>query len=343
MFVLCSNIKIGVYTFKPNEVKVSKSVYQYADRAVIKTPISARIVQAGAPPLSVETAKQFTEGDRVLIQLGYNGSLTTEFEGFVSRVNFTQPLEVECEGFSYILRKAHYKPRTFVNAPLKDVLQYLVAGTEIKLAKDVIDSNFRFQIDKLSTDGKSGTDILEKIKRDSNETVRFFFIGNTLYAGMQWLQLQPDVKYQLGWNVIKDGQLKLREAKNNVVTVVAYAEQKDGTRLKAQKTNATQSSKKKIEVAREGIYGNVINLRPKGIKDQQTLEGIAKTKYDNINYDGYEGKITTFLIPYCGIAYGAFIDDKKYPERAGKYLVESVETTYGMQGARREIGIGHKL
>jgi hypothetical protein len=338
MFALCSNITIGKYGFKPHDVKITKSVYQYADRAVIKMPISARIKQDGILSESVETAKQFNEGDKVFIQLGYNGSLTTEFEGFVSRVNFTQPLEVECEGYSYQLRQQNYN-RTFINTDLKQILQFLIAGTDITLDKAIPS----FKLDKLILQHTSGTEALELIKRISQDTIRFFFIGKTLYAGLQWLQIQPDVQYRLGWNVIKDGQLKLRDAKNQNITVEVYWEEKDGTRKLLQANNGTVSNPTKKVVNTEGISGGKVVMRPKGITDQATLKTIADAKLSSLSYTGYEGKITTFLVPYCGIAYGAIITDKKYPERSGKYLVESVETTYGMSGARRSVGIGIKL
>lgn len=338
MFALTSNITVGKYTFKPHEVRVNKSVYEYADRATIKIPISARIKQNGIVSESVETARQFDEGDKVLIQLGYNGSLTTEFEGFVSRVNFTQPVEIECEGYSWQLRQQTYR-KTFVQSQLRAVLQFLITGTDI-----VLDNNIPSVIlDKLVLQSHSGTETLELIKRISQDTIRFFFIGKTLYAGLQWLQIQPDVKYQMGWNVIKDGQLKLREAKNQDVVVEAHWEEKDGTRKKLQVKNTSPNNPVKKVIATEGISGEKLIIRPKGISDYNTLDSIAKAKHSQLTYNGYEGKITTFLVPYCGIAYGAIINDLKYPERSGKYLVESVETVYGMSGARRSIGIGIQL
>ena len=338
MFALTSNITVGKYAFKPHEVKINKSVYEYADKAVIKIPITARIKQKGLTPKSIETARQFNEGDKVLIQLGYNDSLTTEFEGFVARVNFTQPAEIECEGYSWQLRQQNYL-KTFINTELKTVLQFLITETDIVLDKNIPS----FKLDKLVLQSHSGTETLELIKRISQDTIRFFFIGKTLYAGLVWLQIQPDVKYQMGWNVIKDGQLKLRQAKNQDVVVEAHWEEKDGTRKKLQVNNSSQNKPIKKVVATEGISGEKLIIRPKGISDYNTLDAIAKAKHTSLTYNGYEGKITTFLIPYCGICYGAIINDKKYPERSGKYLVESVETTYGMGGARRSVGIGIQL
>ena len=84
-------------------------------------------------------------------------------------------------------------------------------------------------------------------------------------------------------------------------------------------------------------------VRTTAVTDAATLKNMALAAQYKFNYDGYEGKITGFLQPYCEPAYMAYIEDKKYPERTGTYNVESTEVTYGMRGARRIVGIGIKL
>jgi hypothetical protein len=41
-------------------------------------------------------------------------------------------------------------------------------------------------------------------------------------------------KYRLGWNVIKDGNLKLREAKNQEVVIKYVGEKKTGEKVEVQ-------------------------------------------------------------------------------------------------------------
>ena len=86
MFVLGSYITIGKYYMKPHDVRVQKSIYEYVDKATIKLPISARLININRTTESsiiktVQTAQQFQQGDFVSIKLAYNGSLNTEFEG----------------------------------------------------------------------------------------------------------------------------------------------------------------------------------------------------------------------------------------------------------------------
>lgn len=331
------------------EVKISKSMLQFTDRAVIKLPITARIKRAGEVITeSVETAKQFSEGDAVQIDLGYNGSLKTEFIGFISRINFTAPLEVECEGYSYQLRKRTYT-KTFVKTSLLDVLKFLVQGTDIVLDEKQIPG---FPIEKFMMDGESGTEALEKLKKLTDNTLSIIFTGNVLYAGLLGLDYKnlknfpekPGVTYRLGWNVIKDNNLKLREAKNQDVIVNYIGEKKDGTKEKVTANGKTRTREKVVKTtAAAGTSGETKTFKSQTINDRGSLQQMAEAKQLQLSYDGYEGKITAFLQPYCEPAYRAALEDKKYPERSGNYLVESVEVTYSTAGARRIVGIGLKL
>jgi hypothetical protein len=45
------------------------------------------------------------------------------------------------------------------------------------------------------------------------------------------------------------------------------------------------------------------------------------------------------LQPYSEPGYTAALTDEKFPERSGNYLIDSIEVNYGMQGARRIVGI----
>jgi hypothetical protein len=322
VFVLTSDITIGGYKkIKPHEVKIQKSLFSYVDRATVKVPSTARLKQAGTiVTMSTDTAKLIKEGDEVRIDLGYNGSLKNEFIGFVSRVNFTTPVEIECEGYSYQLRKKQYLKR-FKNTTLKELLAHLVEGTDITLSPLIPE----LKIAKWTMHSQSGTEVLEDMKK--HLLVDFFFTGKELYGGLRLLKHKADVKYRLGWNVIKDGNLKLREAKNQQVIIHIVGEKADGTKV----------------TGKAGQNGEVKKIKNANVTDQATLNAMAAKQQNKLSYDGYEGRITAFLQPYCEPGYRAVLQDRKYPERSGNYVVESIEVTYGTSGARRIVGIGEKL
>ena len=332
MFVLQSDITIGAYKHvKPHNVRIKKSLYEYVDRAVTQLPASAILVhEKRESTTTVETAKQFAEGDFVNIKLGYNDSFQTEFEGFVSRINFTQPCEIECEGYSYLLRIRQYTG-VYKSIQLKALLHMLVDGTGILLDENIPD----FLIEKIILEGKSGTAILENIKDISSGLIRIYFRGKTLYAGLLYVKdgslssaTVSQVKYKLGWNVIKDNNLKYRTAKSYNVTVIYKGRKKDGSMVEVQSGDGT---------------GEKIETKTAEITDVASLQQLADAHRAAISYDGYEGKITAFLQPYCEHGYRALLTDDRYPQRNGRYLVDSIEISYGMQGARRTVGLAFKL
>lgn len=105
MFALCCEIKIGPVSFKSvHDVKVKRSLYDLMATATIKVPVTAVLKHAGEPPTHIETAQAIKVGDKVEIKLGYDGSLNTEFIGYVKRLNYKVPLEIECEDEYYKLR-----------------------------------------------------------------------------------------------------------------------------------------------------------------------------------------------------------------------------------------------
>ena len=93
MFALCCDIKIGSVSFKSvHDVRIKRSLYDLAATAVIKVPVTAVLKHAGEPPTHIETAQAVKAGDPVEIKLGYDGSLNTEFKGYVKRLNYKVPL-----------------------------------------------------------------------------------------------------------------------------------------------------------------------------------------------------------------------------------------------------------
>jgi hypothetical protein len=336
MFVLNSCITIGSFKkVKPHEVKITKSVHEYVDRAFIHVPTTARLQRAGEVITeSADTAKQFKEGDFVNINLGYNGKLVNEFKGFVTKINFKTPIEVECEGYSYQLRKNQYL-KVFKNTKLIDILTFLIADTDITINKKHLSD---VMITKLVLQKNNGVEALEMIKKMLNNLVKIYFQGSVLCAELfPVVPFAETAFYKLGWNVVKDDSLKLKEPKNEDITVVYKHTSVDGTRIKG-------THKLKQIVTKGKATGNGETKEVKSsIKDEATLSKLAKADANKQSYKGYEGKIKTFLQPYCEPAWRASITDAKYPERSGIYLVESTEVTYGMGGARRTVGIGIKL
>lgn len=323
---LNSNIKIGQYRFSGvHNIIIEKSIHEYADRAHIYLPTSSVVKQQGATTESVQTAKRFKVGDFVHIQLGYNGKLKSEFKGFVKQIHPNTPCEIECEGYSWLLRNKRNIKVSWKKTTLKNILQKVVEGTDIQL-HDAIPS---ITLDNIAINDASGTQVLQYLKDLLKGVLAIYFIDDVLYAGLSYIDtVSHSVKYQLGYNTKESSSLKYKRAEDTDVQVEIIFKKPDGT---AQTTKA-------------GKAGGVIRKENiSAVSDLDTLKDIAQARLLQENYDGYEGKINTLLQPYCAPAWRAELVNKRYPERNGNFFTESVKTTFGTDGAQRDIELGIKL
>ncbi len=327
MFVPGSKISIGKFTFKGvNSVTITKSILEIAQRAVIKIPASAVLKQTGSNiTTSVQTAHQFTVGDKVSIDLAYDDDFNNEFVGFVTRVNLTTPVEIECEGYSYQLRKKKNIAKSWKTTTLVDVLKEVVSGTDVKLHPKIPN----IPLKNLVINKASGTQVIEYLKELLKGALTAYFIDDVLYVGLKYEDATDGVaEYRLGYNTIADTELKYRAAKDEEVNIEFQIREPNG----------------KQKTISEGKTGGVTRRETlSAVTDTKYLEEIAKAKLLQQSYDGYEGSINVFLQPYVEHGYTAKITDNKYKEREGNYFVVAVSTEYGQSGAHRKVEIGIKL
>lgn len=319
MFVMCCHIKIGGVSFKAvNDILIKRSVYNLAATAMIRIPVTAVLKYAGKPPTYIETARALKVGDPVVIRLGYDGSLNEEFKGYVKRLNYTVPLEVECEDEYYQTRSVNCvfsKKSTSLRSCLNEILPAIRIGycTDLTLKNFVINN-------------KPGSWVLGLLKKEYGLTV-FFDLDGKLYLGRTTDFTGAIVKYRLRYNVIRDSELKYQLADDVKLKVKAVCYYKDGTKIEG-------------EIGEDG--GEKKTLYYYDVKDATELKELATLELKRYSYDGYRGKIETFLLPYVQPCMVAEIDDPVYSERNGAYLVESVETRFGTGGGRRTVEIGIK-
>ena len=331
-FELNSAITIGNYTFKGvHDVRVRRSLRSYTDAAWIRLP-SKGFIQKGANTEEVTTGNLFQDGDKVVIKLGYNGDLKTEFEGFVKRRNLAMPLEIECEGYCRQLRLDVNMKGNYQEVTLKKLLTDMCKGTDIK-----VDCKVDITFTGLRMADADGYAVLEHVKRMTQNALTIFFIEPKLLwvgltstpylAGTKVFSL-PTVSYRLGYNAIKDSDLKERVPNEKVVVVI------NGVTVSGDPVRT--QSKDKVAKRREKYFLN-------NVKGEAALKSIAEELANVRNYTGYEGSINGFLQPFAEPGYDAVIKDSRYPLLDGTYLVESTDVTFGVNGARRRVGIGPKL
>jgi len=323
MFRMSCDVKIGSFkAVKPNAVKWSRSVEKFSDSATIKLPAIAALKKDGDTYERVQTGLQFKEGMPVTINAGYDGNNQLRFKGFVRRINYTIPLEVECEGYSYPLRKKLDFSKSYKSTTVKKILEDLVEGTNILLSTAIPD----IPIAKATFQNCTGIQVLEWLKEKCLLTVYFNY--DTLYVGLMQADPKGSARFRLGWNVIKDSELKF----NN---------QKEFAEVRIQVAGRSKDGKKETAFVGQKD-GQVKKLRTL-LTDPEAQQRIAEQARKDILNRGYEGAITAFLIPNVEPGMTAVIDDLKYPERKGKYFVTGVDGDFSSSGGRQKILIGNSL
>ena len=322
--VLRANITLGDYIFKQiNEVVIDRSVDTLSDTATIKMPTSFLLGNEDKGFTRQKLDKAIKPGDEVVIVLMYEGIIEKqEFMGYVKKIKPTIPMEIECEDAIYLIRKRKLN-KLFVNAKLVDVLEYIVAGTGVKLST-VIPA---MQLDRFLLKDVNGAKALQTIKEEFGLAIYIDDDGK-LFAGLkQQLNAINKVEYHFQRNVISN-DLEFTNEEDVSLRVKAIGIAPDNTRIT-------------VEVG--DTEGEERTLHFYNISDKAKLTELANAELLKLKYTGYKGSLTSFLEPDCDRGWSADIVDGNYPEKSGTYFVESTQVTYSDAGARRVVTLGVKL
>jgi hypothetical protein len=262
----------------------------------------------------------------VLIKCGYDGKNRTRFRGFIRRINPKTPLELECEGYSYQLRKKQNINKSYkAGVKLTDILKEVIRGTDIRLSAYIPEITFDSPV---TFNNKKATEVLDWLRDKMLQTV--YFNLNYLYVGLREAQLKPNIILRLGWNVVESNELKFNNDRELADVKISMVQKgKDG------KTDAASKS--------DPDNKNVKQLKLPCRVDKATLKRIEEEQRKKMQNRGYEGAITAFLVPYAEPGMSATIEDKKYPLRTGKYFIEAVEGEFTSSGGRQKVKIASTL
>lgn len=315
MFQINKRISLGNYVLQlVEEVKVIRSVSNLADTCTIKMPVSVlnKRIQ--------ELESKLRRGEKVIVQFGYD-DLVEEFRGYLQRIESqTDGITIYCEDEMFLFRKK-IANRTFKSPSLKQLLEYCVSQLGLNLKIEV---DYEMNFEKFTIFQSEAFDVLKKIQEETKANI--YIQGGTLYCVGQYVQKLGEVIYDFERN-IETADLTWQNASDKKVEIEIVSTTPDGKTIKG--LAGTQGGQK--------ITRNVTNF------NQAALNKIAQEELKRHSYDGYEGKITGWLIPFVLPSYTARIIDQDYPERQGGYFVDAVETTISASGGVRVVSISLKL
>lgn len=316
-FVLDCNITVGKYRFDGvSEVQIVNSRKQLGNTASIKLPnkwsgkFLCNVIQGG---------------DEVSIKLGYNGELCEEFIGYVKDVAFNTPVEIQCEDEFYTLKRIKPTATSFKSTTLKDVLKHLVPSITLIDIPEVTLVNFQVYANK------SVMFALQQL-RDSYG-LEMYFKDKKLFAGVP-LTEKSSVK----------SEVVIYDLERNVIDPKLNYRRKEDVKIRVNAISITPDNKiLKKEVGDDNASTN-LTLHFYGITSEAELQRQAEEKLKVMKYDGFDGSLTTFGLPYIEPGMIAKITDKRFDgAREGKYFCDAVTTSFGISGFRREVKIGRRL
>ena len=320
MFLLACEITIGNYRFRQvNNIRITSSWRTLNDTARIQLP-----------NLNKRLQETFRVGDQVVIKLAYEGVYEgEEFKGYVSRISPNIPFVIECEDELFWFKRTNIK-KVWRKTSLREVVGYLVDKVNESHALDIglMDNIPEVQFEKFRIGNSNAAQALQKIK-DQYGLVAYFRDGK-LFVGLAFTDLLGTVNYSTSWNIIKSN-LTFRRAEDVKLKVKAIGITKGNKKIEPDKPIGDR-------------YGDQRTLYFYNIVDKKKLTELAKAELKKLKYEGMEGNFRTFLVPYAAHGMVANLKDPEYnQERAGNYIINTVETTFGTNGARRKVEIGAKV
>ena len=257
------------------------------------------------------------------VTLAYEGVYSgVEFEGYVKKVKPSIPVSIECEDAMYLLRRKNIS-KSWQKTSLREVLQEVVKDTPIVLADNIPE----MQLDQWIIRNANGTQVLEKLKEEFRLSV-FINDEGKLYAGLSELtNIGQTARYDLNYNIVAN-DLEYRT--------------KEERKLKVRYTYIDKNNKKKT-VEEGDPDGELRTFHTSVVSEEPKLREMARAEMERLKYDGFDGSITSFLVPFATRGMQAHMIDNELKEIDERYFIKKVEITFGRNGSRRQVTIGAKL
>ena len=310
------DIEVGDYKLGMVEkVEIIRSVEQLADSAVVTLP--------GAEyNIALDVEQKIHRGDRIVINLGYEEiGMVQEFVGYVQRIGSDNgAITLECEDDLFLFRKA-LSDRQLANVSLATLLGMVVEGVGGGFK---VDCSYSWTYEKFVISSATGYDVLRKIQEESGADI--YIQDKTLHVHAPGEKVGSTIYYDFSQNV-QDCDLTYRRTEDRKVRVVVKALLPDG-KVKEKEYGTTGGDKITVKCASS---------------DDASMKLRGESEHKRLTFDGYDGNIVTWLVPYIKPGDNAVLHDKDYDYKDGSYFVRAVQTEFSADGGRRTVELGYRL
>lgn len=316
MYTLDFEVKIGeFYLGMVDSITIHKSVELLADTCEIVLP-AARLNKA------LEIEEQIKRGDEVSVSIGYKEvGIKEEFKGYLQRISTDGgSIKLFCEDDLFQFRK-DLPNEELKKISLSDLLSKVVKG----IGKNYkIDCSYTWVYDKFVIRDATGYDVLKKVQEECGADI--YLKDGVLHIHPPGEVIGKERFYDFAVN-IEEAELSFKRAEDKKVKVVVKAIMPDG-------------KVKEIEVGSTG--GEKVEVKCHA-SDTASMKARGEAEVKRRTFDGYDGSITTWLIPECKPGDTASIHDGDYTYKDGTYFVRSVTTDFSEGGGKRKVELGYRL
>lgn len=316
MFTMKFDIEVGDYKLGMVEkVEIIRSVEQLADSAVVTLP-------AAEYNKALDVEQKLHRGDKIVINLGYEEiGMVREFEGWVQRIGTDNgAITLECEDDLYLFRKA-LPDQQLKNISIKALLDKVIAGVGGGFD---IDCSYNWTYEKFVINTATGYDVLRKIQEESGADI--YIQDGTLHVHAPGEKVGDTIYYDFSQNV-QDCDLTYRRTEDRRVRVVVKALLPDG-KVKEKEYGTTGGDKIVVRCASS---------------DDESMKLRGESEHKRLTFDGYDGNIVTWLVPYIKPGDKAVLHDRDYDYKDGSYYVRAVSTEFSADGGKRTVELGYRL
>lgn len=329
MLKLSSKITIGGELPKPiifdfvNEIETDESYENLTDTAKITIPNN---ISFEGKPIAIGTEALFKRDMSIKIECGYDDTLKTVFEGFISHVHLSLPIVLECDDRMWLQKKHTLPNKSYSSVSLATLLKYIIPSST-----NYTTNGFLFEnLGKIRISNNATTAMVLDMLRKTYQVYSFFRSGK-LYVGLPFqVSLQKLKTFGFEKNIIDDKSLEWMDSEEVKIKVKGVSVHSDNTKVE-------------YYYPSKDTEGQQITLSISNI-NLEDLKGYVKRHYDSFQYSGYKGSFTTFGEPFVNHGDKIQFTGNKLPERnEGVYLVRSVKRSFGQNGYRQIIELANKI
>lgn len=275
----------------------------------------------------VEEVKDlFRRGDKVVVYLGYNGTLHKEFEGYLVQINEETHINFKCQDEMYQWKSGvvnFSKKNCSLEQLLNACLSVVKKNTGITYKTDIASA----ELGSVRVKDMSPAEVLLKLKDDYS--IYSYFKDGVFYSGkvFQDNTKRHTLSFDRARN-IKSHNLEFKRAEDIKAKV---------------KVTSVLSTGKKLTATAGDEDGAQSTIELFGVTSQADLQKKADEKLKLMKVDGFTGSVTLFGLPIVEFGDELKFRSDEFEHKNVTHYADSVSIKYGPGPfIEREVKVGRK-